>query len=162
MLKILFLCTGNSCRSQMAAGWVRGLKAGLIEPYSAGIETHGLHPDAVRVMAEVGINISGQRSKLVSELRGVDFDFVITLSNRARKACPVSGKKARAIHVGLESPPRLAASAFTEEERLMPYRQVRDAIQTLVESLPDSLCQCSSRGNSTGVERLPQRVRVEA
>ena len=155
MLRILFLCTGNSCRSQMAEGWARGLKAGLIEPYSAGIETRGLHPDAVRVMAEVGINISGQRSKLVSELRGVDFDFVVTLSDRALKACPVSWKKARAIHVGLEYPPRLAASALTEEERLTPYRQAWDAIHSLVESLPDSLCQHSTAGRSNGVERLP-------
>lgn len=160
MLKILFLCTGNSCRSQMAEGWTHGLKAGIIEPYSAGIEIHGLHPDAVRVMAEAGINIAGQRSKLASELCGVDFDFVVTFSDRARKSCPVSWKTAQAIHVRLESPPRLAASALTEEERLTPYRQVRDAIHSLVESLPHSLYQRSLAENVEGERRLSQQVGI--
>jgi arsenate reductase len=143
----------------MAEGWSRGLKAGLIEPYSAGIENHGLHPDAVRVMAEVGVNISGQRSKLASELRGVDFDFVVTFSDRARKSCPVFWKRAQAIHVGLESPPRLASGASTEEERLTPYRQVREAIHSLVESLPGSLYRRSIAGNMEG-DRLSQQVGI--
>ena len=72
MLKVLFLCTGNSCRSQMAEGWARTLKGDQIEAYSAGIESHGLNPDAVRVMAEAGVDISGQRSKLVGEFRRRD------------------------------------------------------------------------------------------
>ncbi|HOM56840.1 MAG TPA: arsenate reductase ArsC, partial [Candidatus Latescibacteria bacterium] len=78
-LKILFLCTGNSCRSQMAEGWTRYLKGDEIEPFSAGIETHGLNPRAVRVMAEAGVDISGHRSKHVDELRDVAFDFVVTV-----------------------------------------------------------------------------------
>jgi arsenate reductase (thioredoxin) len=123
----------------MAEGWTRKLKAGLMEPHSAGIETHGMDADAVRVMAEVGVNISGQRSKSVDELRRIDFDVVVTLSDRARKSCLASWRRAQVIHVGLESPPRLAAGAPTEEGRLAPYRQVRDAIHALVESLPDSL-----------------------
>ena len=157
MLRILFLCTGNSCRSQMAEGWARRLKAGLIEAYSAGVEPHGLHPDAVRVMAEAGVNISGQRSKLVAEVRGVDFDFVVTFSDRARKACPAVWERAHTIHVGLESPPRLATGAQTEEERLAPYRQVRDAIHAIVESLPDSLCQHSIAGRTDAGKRLYAR-----
>lgn len=144
----------------MAEGWMRELKAGLIEPYSAGIETHGLHSDAVRVMAEVGVDISDQRSKSVNELRGIDFDFVVTLSDRARKSCPAFWRTARAIHCGLESPPRLAAGAPTEEKRLAPYRQVRDAIRSLVESLPDSLYEHSMAGGSTGIERMSQQIRV--
>jgi len=138
MLKVLFLCTGNSCRSQMAEGWARHLKGDQIEPYSAGIETHGLNPDAVRVMAEAGVDISGQRSKLISELRGVDFDYVVTVCGHAHESCPVFPGKAKVIHVGFDDPPRLAASAMTEQERLAPYRRVRDEIREFVKSLPDA------------------------
>ena len=110
MLKILFLCTGNSCRSQMAEGWARHLKGGQIEPYSAGIEAHGLNPDAVRVMAEAGVDISGQRSKLVGELSGVDFDYVVTVCDNAHESCPLFPGKAKVVHVGFDDPPRLAAA----------------------------------------------------
>jgi arsenate reductase (thioredoxin) len=137
MLRILFLCSGNSCRSQMAEGWARKLWPRSIEPHSAGIEAHGLDSIAVRVMAESDIDISGQRSKPIRELRELDFDAVITLSDRVRRLCPVFWTRARTIHVGLQSPPRLAADALTEEDRLTPYRQARDAIRFLVESLPD-------------------------
>jgi arsenate reductase (thioredoxin) len=137
MLKILFLCSGNSCRSQMAEGWARRLWPGLIEPHSAGIDAYGLDPIAVRVMAESDVDISAQRSKPIRELRGLDFDAVVTLSDRVRRQCPALWTSARAIHVGLPSPPRLAADATTEEDRLTPYRQARDAIRFLVESLPD-------------------------
>lgn len=89
MIRILFLCTGNSCRSQIAEGWTRYLKADLIEPYSAGIEPHGSNPDAVKVMAEVGVDISGHRSKHVDELRDIEFDHVITLCDQAYESCPV-------------------------------------------------------------------------
>ena len=131
MLKILFLCTGNSCRSQMAEGWARHLKGDQIEAYSAGIEAHGLNPDAVRVMAEAGVDISGQRSKLVGELRGVDFDYVVTVCGHAHESCPVFPGKAKVVHVGFDDPPRLAADAKTEEERLAPYRRVRDEIRVV-------------------------------
>ena len=160
MLKILFLCSGNSCRSQMAEGWARKLRAGLIEPFSAGIETHGLDPNAVRVMAEEGIDISAQRSKLVRELAGLDFDIVVTLSDRVRRLCPAFWRKSRALHVGLDSPPRLAAGASTEEGRLAPYRQVRDAIRTLVESLPESTHPHSFAANPDGDKRLSQAAKA--
>ncbi len=139
MLKVLFLCTGNSCRSQMAEGWARHLKGGRIEPYSAGIEAHGLNPDAVRVMAEAGVDVSGQRSKLVSELAGTEFDYVVTVCDNARGSCPRFPGRAKVIHVAFDDPPRLAAGAKTEEERLVPYRRVRDEIRAFVETLPASL-----------------------
>lgn len=138
-VKILFLCTGNSCRSQMAEGWARRLKADRIEPYSAGIETHGLNTDAVRVMAEAGADISGQRSKHVRELEGVEFDYVVTVCGHAHEHCPVFPGKARVVHAGFDDPPRLAAGAATEEERLAPYRRVRDEIRAFVERLPEAL-----------------------
>jgi arsenate reductase (thioredoxin) len=139
MLKVLFLCTGNSCRSQMAEGWARHLKGGLIEPYSAGIETHGLNPDAVRVMAEAGVDISGQRSKPAGELREVEFDYVVTVCDQAHESCPVFLGKVKIIHVGFDDPPRLSANAGTESERLAPYRRVRDEIRAFIEALPDVL-----------------------
>jgi arsenate reductase (thioredoxin) len=141
MLKVLFLCTGNSCRSQMAEGWTRHLKGDHIEAYSAGIETHGLSPDAVRVMAEAGIDISNHRSKHVDELRGIEFDYVVTVCDHAYESCPVFPGKAKLIHVGFDDPPRLAANAATEAERLAPYRRVRDEIRAFTETLPDSLSQ---------------------
>jgi arsenate reductase len=102
MLKVLFLGTGNSCRSQMAEGRARQLKGDRIEPYSAGIEAHGLNPDAVRVMAEVGVDISGHRSKLVGELREVTFDCVVSVCDNAHESCPLFPGKAKVIHVGLD------------------------------------------------------------
>ena len=144
-LKVLFLCTGNSCRSQMAEGWARKLKGSLFEPYSAGIETHGLNPRAVRVMAEAGVDISGQRSKSLAELSRVDFDYVVTVCDRAHESCPVFYGKTRRLHRGFDDPPRLAAGAATEEEALRHYRRVRDEIRQFVETLPGSL-----GGNETG------------
>ena len=125
----------------MAEGWARHLKGGQIEPYSAGIEAHGLNPDAVRVMAEAGVDIAGQRSKRVGELQGVDFDYVVTVCGDARETCPVFPGKAKVVHVGFDDPPRLAAGAATEAERFAPYRRVRDEIRAFVETLPDSLNQ---------------------
>ena len=141
MLKILFLCTSNSCRSQMAEGWARHLKGDRIEAYSAGIESHGLNSDAVRVMAEAGVDISSHRSKRVDELREVDFDYIVTVCGHASESCPVFPGKAKIIHVGFDDPPRLAADAKTEEERLARYRRVRDEIRAFVETLPTALSQ---------------------
>jgi arsenate reductase len=141
MLKILFLCTGNSCRSQMAEGWARHLKGDQVEAYSAGIEAYGLNPDAVRVMAEAGVDISGQRSKRVAEIRGTNFDYVVTVCGHAQENCPVFPGQATIIHVGFDDPPRLAADAKTEAERLASYRRVRDEIRAFVETLPASLSQ---------------------
>jgi arsenate reductase len=137
--KILFLCTGNSCRSQMAEGWARKLKGDCVEAYSAGIETHGLNPQAVRVMAEAGVDIGGQRSKNVAELRDVAFDYVVTVCSDAHEHCPLFPGKAQVVHVGFDDPPRLAAAAASEEERLAPYRRVRDEIRAFVLGLPEAL-----------------------
>ena len=145
--KVLFLCTGNSCRSQMAEGWARQLKGDAIEPYSAGIEVHGMNPHAMKVMGEAGVDISGQRSKLVSELRDLQFDYVVTVCGNANEHCPLFPGKAKIVHVGFDDPPRLAAEAKTEEERLAPYRRVRDEIRAYVETLPASLDQLQ-RNNS--------------
>ncbi len=137
--RILFLCTGNSCRSQMAEGWARRLKADSIEPYSAGIETHGLNPLAVQAMAEAGVDISAQRSKHIDQLRSLQFDCVVTVCGHAHEHCPVFPGNAKVVHVPFEDPPQLAAGAQTKEQRLAPYRRVRDAIRAFVETLPDSL-----------------------
>ena len=141
MLKVLFLCTSNSCRSQMAEGWTRHLKGDQIEPYSAGIEAHGLNMDAVRVMSEAGVDISQHRSKQVDELREVDFDYVVTVCGHAHGSCPAFLGKAKVVHVGFDDPPRLASHAKTESERLAPYRRVRDEIRAFVDTLPNALDQ---------------------
>lgn len=140
-LNILFLCTGNSCRSQMAEGWARHLKGDVIEPHSAGVEIHGLNPLAVKVMAESGVDISRHRSKLVSEFKDVQFDFVVTVCDNARESCPLFLGHAKVVHVGFEDPPRLARGAKTEEEALVHYRRVRDEIRAFVEKMPDNLEQ---------------------
>ncbi len=139
-LKILFLCTGNSCRSQMAEGWARHLKSAVIDAYSAGVETHGLNPNAVKVMAEKGVDISGQKSKHVSAFLDVPFDAVITVCGHAHETCPAwLGKKTRLVHVGFDDPPQLARAAGSEEEALNHYRRVRDEIKAFVMTLPESL-----------------------
>src|SRR3974390_101354 len=106
-LKVLFLCTGNSCRSQMAEGWARALKSDVLEPYSAGIEKHGMNPHAVRVMAEAGVDISGHFSKTPADLRSLDFDYVVTVCGHADEHCPVFPGRTAVVHVGFEDPPRL-------------------------------------------------------
>lgn len=140
-MKILFLCTGNSCRSQMAEGWVRALKGDMIETYSAGIEAHGLNPKAVQVMAEAGVDISGHRSKKVQEVMDIDFDYVVTVCGHAHETCPVFPGKAKIVHAGFDDPPALARDAKTEEEALGHYRRVRDEIKAFVEQLPDALTE---------------------
>jgi len=138
-LKILFLCTGNSCRSQMAEGWARHLKGDVLEPYSAGIEVHGMNARAVRVMAEAGVDISGHRSKHVSEWKDIAFDYVVTVCDNARESCPLFPGRTRVVHRSFEDPPRLAREAKTEEEALDHYRRVRDEIKVFVLTLPESL-----------------------
>ncbi len=139
MLKILFLCTGNACRSQMAEGWARHLKADSIEAYSAGVHPAGLSHTAVRVMAEAGVDISGQRSKHVDELLDTPLDYVITVCDHAHESCPVFPGPTKVIHRGFDDPPQLAADAKSEEERLAAYRRVRDEIRDFVASLPEAL-----------------------
>lgn len=137
--RILFLCTGNSCRSQMAEGWARALRGDVIEPYSAGIEKHGMNPLAVRVMAEAGVDISGQYSKTTDELGSVEFDYVVTVCDRARESCPLFTGNAKVIHVGFDDPPSLAREARSEEEALSHYRRVRDEIRAFIEAMPEVL-----------------------
>ncbi|MFZ5799063.1 MAG: arsenate reductase ArsC [Desulfobulbus sp.] len=133
-MKILFLCTGNSCRSQMAEGWARHLHGDVIEAYSAGIEKHGMNPLAVKVMAEAGVDISRQKSKVTAELPVQQFDWIITLCDHANETCPYfPGRK---IHKGFADPPRLAEDAKSEEEALLHYRRVREEIRAFVEALP--------------------------
>jgi arsenate reductase (thioredoxin) len=138
-LKILFLCTGNSCRSQIAEGWARRLKSDIIQPYSAGIETHGLNPNAVTVMAEAGVDISSYRSKHLNELKDIQFDWVITVCDNANESCPIFPGKANRFHISFDDPPMLAKNAKTEEEALAHYRRVRDEIRVFIEKIPDIL-----------------------
>jgi len=138
-MKILFLCTGNSCRSQMAEGWTRALKGTTMEPYSAGIETHGMNPDAVLVMKEAGVDISSHRSKHLDELRSIAFDWVVTVCDAANESCPIFPGPVKRYHRSFDDPPRLAQGAATRAEALDHYRRVRDEIRAFVETLPESL-----------------------
>lgn len=133
--KVLFLCTGNSCRSQMAEGWARHLYPDSVRAYSAGIQKHGLNLNAVRVMNEVGIDISDHDSKTLEDLGPVEFDLVITVCGHAHETCPVFLGNARVIHQGFDDPPRLAENAASEEEALGHYRRVRDEIGAFMKTL---------------------------
>jgi arsenate reductase len=134
--KVLFLCTQNSCRSQMAEGWARYLKAGVLEPYSAGTAPTAVHPLAIKVMAEAGVEISGQRSKHVDELREIEFDLAVTLCDSARESCPLPPRAKRVIHRGFPDPAKAEGSA---EEVLAAFRRVRDMIRDFVAGLPENL-----------------------
>ena len=123
----------------MAEGFARALRGGVLTAYSAGVEKHGLNPRAVAVMAEAGVDIAGQSSKLVSELPDVPFDYVVTLCGSAHDLCPFFPGPVKKVHVGFEDPPALAAGAASEEEALVHYRRVRDAIREFVAGLPESL-----------------------
>jgi arsenate reductase len=138
-MNILFLCTGNSCRSQMAEGWARHLRSDRFTAYSAGIETHGMNPHAVRVMAEAGVDISRQYSKTPADLAGIEFDCVITVCGHADEHCPAFPCQTRVVHAGFEDPPKLTRHLPDGEEKLAVYRRVRDEIRRFVETLPDSL-----------------------
>ena len=146
-LRLLFLCTGNSCRSQMAEGWARALKGDLVEAYSAGIEKHGMNPYAVRVMAEAGVDISKQYSKTPAEIGPVEFDYVVTVCGHAERHCPVFPGKAKQLHVGFEDPPRLTEHVPNGEQKLTVYRRVRDEMRAFVERIPEVLqCEAESQG----------------
>lgn len=134
---ILFLCTGNSCRSQMAEAWTNHLHGDTFQAYSAGVLKTRVDPRAIQVMAEKGMDISGSSSKLVEELPVKDFDYVITLCGHARESCPFFPGAANKTHHGFEDPPLLARQSSTEEEATGHYRRVRDEIRDYVLSLPD-------------------------
>ena len=123
----------------MAEGWANHLKADVIDAYSAGIETHGLNPHAVKVMQEAGVDISNHKSTNVNQFSSIEFDYVITVCSHADKNCPVFPGKARVMHKGFDDPPKLAEDATSEEGRLSHYRRVRDEIRQYVSTLPDSL-----------------------
>ncbi len=142
-LKILFLCTGNACRSQMAEGWTRHLKNDVIDVFSAGVETHGVDPRAVAVMKEEGVDISHHRSKHVSEFQDKKMDVVITVCDQAKESCPFFPLAGKKVHQGFADPPALAKDVAQkggdENARLDCYRKVRDEIRAFVEKLPDNV-----------------------
>ena len=146
-LRILFLCTGNACRSQMAEGWARTLKGAEFEAYSAGIEPRTLDPRAARVMAEEGVDISTQHSKHFEDLSDIAFDYVVTVCGHANENCPVSPGATRVVHVGFDDPPLLAQNAESEEAALAHYRRVRDEIRAFVDELPTKLVSDQSTEN---------------
>ncbi len=140
-VKVLFLCTGNSCRSQMAEGWARALRSGSIEACSAGTDPHGLNPLAVRVMDEAGVDISAHRSQHIDEFDLGSLHVVATVCDDAHERCPVIPglRGVRLVHRSFDDPPRLARGASTESEALIHYRRVRDEIRSWVETMPGSL-----------------------
>jgi arsenate reductase len=138
-LKILFLCTGNSCRSQMAEGLTRHLKGNVIEVSSAGIETHGLNPHAVAVMAEEEIDISLHKSQHLNDFKDIYFDYVITVCSLAHESCPIFFGNSKVIHVGFDDPPKMAEQFDTPQKKLDCYRKVRDQIKSYVVTLPECL-----------------------
>jgi len=144
-MRILFLCTGNSCRSQMAEGWARRLRGNKFEAYSAGVEPQGLNPLAVRVMAEADVDISQQSSKHVRDLPEIPFDYVITVCDQAHESCPVFPGATKIIHRGFDDPPRLARDAANPDEALSHYRRVRDEIRNFILTLPEALTKEESR-----------------
>jgi arsenate reductase len=138
-IRVLFLCTGNSCRSQMAEGWAHHLKGSEIEAYSAGIEKHGMNPHAMRVMEEAGAGIGGQYSKTLEDIGPVEFDYVVTVCGHAHEHCPVFHGNAKVVHHGFEDPPKLTREMPDGEAKLAVYRRVRDEIRRFIETLPDAL-----------------------
>ena len=136
-IRVLFLCTGNSCRSQMAEGWAKALKADSVEAYSAGTNPHGMNRLAIRAMAEAGVDITSHTSKRPEEIT-TTFDVVVTVCDSAHESCPIF-PGARVVHVGFEDPPRLARDAKSDDEAMPHYRRVRDEIRTFIETLPDAL-----------------------
>lgn len=138
-IRVLFLCTGNSCRSQMAEGLCRHFRSDTIDPCSAGIETHGLDLLAVKVMREIGIDISDRYSKTVDDLGDLEIEYVVTVCGHANEACPVFPAKTKVVHEGFDDPPKLAERAATEEEALTHYRRVRDEIKNYILTFPEAL-----------------------
>ncbi|HSO66642.1 MAG TPA: arsenate reductase ArsC, partial [Desulfatirhabdiaceae bacterium] len=136
-LKVLFLCTGNTCRSQMAEGLTRHLKSDVIEPWSAGIDPGTVNPLAILSMAEIGIDISAYQSKSIESLGQIPFDYVITLCDHAHESCPLFPGKTNRRHFGFDDPPTLAKNAKNIADAIVHYRRVRDEIREMVERLPN-------------------------
>jgi len=140
MTRILFLCTGNACRSQMAEGWAGALLAGKAEAFSAGTRP-GREVDAraVKAMAEAGVDISGQRPKSLEVFKNDNFDLVATLCDKARETCPLYWGKTRKIHNGFDDPATLAGKGAAEEDAMPHYRRVRDEIRDFVLKLSETM-----------------------
>jgi arsenate reductase len=142
-MNLLFLCTGNSCRSQMAEGWTHHLKGDIITAHSAGVETHGLNPTAVKVMAEAGVDISGHSSQHIDEFKDVKLDLIVTVCDHAHETCPWFPAECTVVHHSFDDPPRiakeLAAKGASEEVQLDAYRKVRDDIRRFVEGMPANI-----------------------
>ncbi len=136
MLKVMFLCTGNSCRSQMAEGFAREFGKGLIEPYSAGLMAAGVNPRAVEVMKEKGIDMSGQLSKEIDEKLLGEMDVIVTLCGNAEESCPVTPPSIRRIHWPIKDP---VGTIGTEEEILKEFRRARDEIEERIHALIEDL-----------------------
>ena len=135
-IKILFLCTGNACRSQIAEGWAKQLKSDTIEAYSAGVRPIGVSSRAIKTMAEAGVDISDHTSKHLDELWNIDFDYVITLCDNAAQNCPVFPGKAKVIHKPFKDPYFATGS---EENVMAEFRKVREQIKAFIETIPDCL-----------------------
>jgi len=142
-IKVLFLCTGNSCRSQIAEGWAGHLKSDVMEAYSAGIRPIGVSSKTIRVMAEAGVDISGHTSKYIDDLGGINFDYVVTVCDNAREQCPIFPGRTKLIHKAFDDPYFAAGS---EDEIMAVFRLVRDQIKTFVEKLPEILTK--KKGNN--------------
>lgn len=125
----------------MAEGLCREFKGDVIDAHSAGIETHGLNPNAVKVMQEIGIDITGHHSKTLDDFDNKEFDYVITVCGHADETCPVFPGKTQVVHKGFDDPPKLAKDAANEEEALGHYRRVRDEIKKYIQTLPGALNQ---------------------
>ena len=141
MKRILFLCTGNACRSQMAEGWTRKEFGSRLDVFSAGVVKHGIDPKAVRVMNEAGVDISGQSSKTVDQLPVKHFDAVITLCDDANESCPFFPGPVQRFHKSFDDPPSLTVNPGDQDSGLDVYRRVRDEIHAFVLTLPDLLDQ---------------------
>ena len=134
--KVLFVCTGNACRSQMAEGWARQLKSDTIEAYSAGVSPAGVSTRAIAVMAEAGVDISAHRSQHVNECADMDFDYVVTLCGNAEQKCPVFSGGPRHVHRAFDDPVMVLG---TDDQIMATFRKARDQIKAFVETLPESL-----------------------
>ena len=135
-IKVLFLCTGNACRSQMAEGWARHLKSETIEAYSAGICPIGVSWRAIETMSEAGVDISGQKSRHFSEFSDFNFDYVVTLCDNAAERCPVFLGTDKGVHRPFEDP---YFATGTEEQIMAQFRETRDLIRVFVEGMPENL-----------------------
>lgn len=137
--RVLFLCTGNSCRSQMAEGWARALLGDSVDAMSAGTHPHGVNPLAVRAMREAGVDIGAHTSKSLQSLNAVAFDLVVTVCDAASESCPHFANAASVVHRSFDDPPRLAAAARDEAEAMPHYRRVRDEIRAFIQTIPTLL-----------------------